>query len=144
MPLNKETKPNHKTIKFSISILFISICLIEDPIRCYHSEPECTWEWWQWKGTPYSPKLQYYWSLNIRLLRVICRHMLVVSYPSAEMQSVYSTVSADWASCCRKRTGQPKFGSWMRLFAFYILRITLESLYSPLKQTALICCWLWP
>ena len=26
-------------------------------IRCYHSGSEWTWEWWQWKGTPHSPKL---------------------------------------------------------------------------------------
>ena len=29
-----------------------------DPIRCYHSKSECTWEQWQWRSTPYFPKLQ--------------------------------------------------------------------------------------
>ena len=44
-----------------------------DSIRCYHSGPEWTWEWWQWRATPYSPKLQYYWNLPIRLFGVISR-----------------------------------------------------------------------
>ena len=38
---------------------------------CYHYRSEWTWERWQWKGIPYSPKLQYYWSLTIRLFSVI-------------------------------------------------------------------------
>ena len=61
-----------------------------DPIRCYHSKLECIWEQWQWRGTPYSPKLQHYWSLTIRLFSVISRTHIGKSYPSAEMQSVYS------------------------------------------------------
>ena len=35
--------------------------------------PGWTWERWQWKGTPHSPKLQYYWDLIIRLFSVISR-----------------------------------------------------------------------
>ena len=34
---------------------------------------EWTWEQWQWRGTPHSPKLQYYGSLTIRLFNVISR-----------------------------------------------------------------------
>ena len=45
-------------------------------IRCYHSRPGWTWEQWQWKGTPNSPKLQHYWSLTIRLLIVISRTLM--------------------------------------------------------------------
>ena len=30
-----------------------------------------TWEWWQFKGTPHSPKFEYYWSFTIRLFNVI-------------------------------------------------------------------------
>ena len=41
------------------------------PIRCNHSGPEWTWEWRQWRGTPYPPKLQHYWNLSIRLFSVI-------------------------------------------------------------------------
>ena len=48
------------------------------------------------------PKLQQYWSLSIRFFAIISRKLGVVvvvvvgSYPFAEMQSVYSTTSADW------------------------------------------------
>ena len=44
-----------------------------DPIRCYHSRPEWIWEQWQWRATPHSPKLQYYWSLTIKWFSVIDR-----------------------------------------------------------------------
>ena len=30
-----------------------------------------TWERWQWRGTPHSPKLQHYWRLITRLFCVI-------------------------------------------------------------------------
>ena len=67
-----------------------------DPIRCYHSGPEWTWERRQWRGTHHSPKLQYYWNLTIKLFSVISRTLVGGgSYPSAEMQSVYSTALAD-------------------------------------------------
>ena len=47
--------------------------------------------------TLHSPKLQHYWNLNIRLFSVICRTFVGGwSYPSAEMQSVYSITPADW------------------------------------------------
>ena len=65
------------------------------PIRCYYSGPE--WERWQWRGTPNSPKLQHYWTLTIRLFRVISRTLVRESYRSVEMQSVFSTAPADWA-----------------------------------------------
>ena len=46
------------------------------PIRCYHFRLEWTWEWWQWRGAPHSPKLQHYWILMIRLFSVICRTLV--------------------------------------------------------------------
>ena len=45
-------------------------------IRCYHSGPEWTWERWQWRGTPHSPKLQHCWNLTIRLFSVISRALV--------------------------------------------------------------------
>ena len=45
-------------------------------IRCYHSGPEWTWEQWQWRGTPHSPKLQHCWNLTIRLFSVISRTLV--------------------------------------------------------------------
>ena len=41
--------------------------------RCYNSGPERTWQWWQWRGTLHSPKLQHYWSLTIILFSIIFR-----------------------------------------------------------------------
>ena len=60
---------------------------------CYDSAPEWTWEWWQWRGTPHSSKLQHYWSLTVRLYQ---GHSLWRFYPFVEMQSVDSAVPADW------------------------------------------------
>ena len=37
---------------------------------------EWTWEQWQLRGTPPSPKLQNYWSLTIRLFSVISRALV--------------------------------------------------------------------
>ena len=65
---------------------------------CYHSGPEWTWEQWQWRGPPHSPKSQHHWNLAIRLFSVISRTLIEWSYTSAEEQSVYSTVPADLAS----------------------------------------------
>ena len=45
-------------------------------VRCYHSGPEWTWEQWQWRGTPHSPKLQHCWNLTIRLFSVISRTLV--------------------------------------------------------------------
>ena len=49
------------------------------------------------KGYPHSPKLQNFWSLTIRLFRVITGDSLGYSYRSAEKQSVYSAAPANWA-----------------------------------------------
>ena len=65
---------------------------------CYHSRPECTWERWEWRGTLHSPKLQYYWSLTIRLISVVSRTLVRESYSPTEMQSLYSAVPTDWAT----------------------------------------------
>ena len=80
-----------QTIQFSICTQLKCQTVLFDPIRCYHSGPEWTWDWW------HSPKLQYYWSVTIKLFCVIQRYLLGESYHFVVMQSVYSTVSADWA-----------------------------------------------
>ena len=56
-----------QTIQFIISMNFV----LFDPIRGYHSGPEWTKELRQWRGILHFPKLQYYWSLTIRLFSVI-------------------------------------------------------------------------
>ena len=35
-----------------------------------------TWERWQWRSTPYSPKLQHYWYLTIKFFSVISRTLV--------------------------------------------------------------------
>ena len=79
-----------------------------DPIRCYYSGPKGTWERW---GIPHSPNLQYYWSLTIRFFSVITGHSLGEPYPSAEVESVYSTAPADWAIICKFFLWTIGFGS---------------------------------
>ena len=51
------------------------------------------------KGYSAFPKIQHYWNLTIKLFSVIPGHSLggVGSYPSAEMQSVYSIAPAEWS-----------------------------------------------
>ena len=50
-----------------------------DPIRCYHSKSEWTWEQWQWRGIQHSAKLPD-WCLTIRLFVSYPRHSLGESY----------------------------------------------------------------
>ena len=68
-----------------------------EPISCYLSRLEWTWERWQWRGTLHSPKVQHYWNLPIRLFSVICRTLVLGVLHSTEKQSVYSTAPADRA-----------------------------------------------
>ena len=49
--------------------------------RYYQSGPEWTWERWQSRGTPHSPKLQHCWNLTIRLFNVISRTLVVGVLP---------------------------------------------------------------
>ena len=65
-----------QTIQFRISMQFSSIWPRDRTIRCYHSQPEWSWERWQWRGTPHSPKLQHYWNLTIRLFSVLSRILI--------------------------------------------------------------------
>ena len=48
----------------------------------------------QWMDTPYSLKLQHYWSLTIRLCNISGHSLKGRSYLSAEMQFVYSAAPA--------------------------------------------------
>ena len=51
------------------------------------------------KSTQHSPMLQHYWSFTMRWFSVLFRTLIGRgSNPSAEMQSVYSAVPADWAN----------------------------------------------
>ena len=103
---------NDQTVLFSTSQFSIIIFCIQfkyqfylthryDPIRCNNSGIEWTWERWQGRGTPHSPKLQHYWILTINLFNVLFRTIVGGgTYPSAEMQLVYSAASVDRGSLC--------------------------------------------
>ena len=83
--------------QFSLALVHSFIWLIDRTLcRGYNSGTEWTWERWQWRGTPYSPKLQHYWNLSIWLLSVKSRTLVGGSYPSTEMQLVYSIALVDW------------------------------------------------
>ena len=94
------TQLNDQTDQFNTSHLFAHSLNVKyfylthtyNPIRCYYSKSEWTWEQWQCWGTRHSPKLQHYWSLKaIRLFSVITRTLIGRGYPSVEMKLVYST-----------------------------------------------------
>ena len=123
-------------------------------IRCYHSGPEWTWEWWQGRGTLHSPLRQHYWSLTIRLFCVIYRTLDEEYNPSAEMYSAHSTAPDDnlndllpihsyfntfsiylligkkcpWCNGYRRRKWirRHEFKPWTRLIAFHIALIPWE------------------
>ena len=83
------------TIQFSKSHLLehsLNVYLTnrKDPIKCYHSRPQCIWEQWQWRCTQHFLKLQRYCGLTIRLFSVISKTFWGVgAYPSEEKALVY-------------------------------------------------------
>ena len=58
-------------LKHSLNVKQFKLTHRQDPFRCYHSGTDRAWKWWQWRCTPYSPKLQHYWNFSIRLFSVI-------------------------------------------------------------------------
>ena len=116
------------TIRFNVSHLFAHSLNVKEfhlthrwePISCYHTWPEWTWERWQWRDTLHSPKFQglfrrllesHYqivWRSLISLLGCSLYflqpqptgpdclmsypgHSLGKTYSTAEIQSVYFT-----------------------------------------------------
>ena len=64
--------------------------------------------------------LQHYWNLTIRLFSVISGHLLGEgSYPSAEVQSVYSTAPATWET--QYRYTNANIGPWQVGTRLYIV-----------------------
>ena len=89
-----------QTIQFSISTVSMPKTVLFQTVQFNISTQfSSTWpiEQWQGRSTPLFPKILYYWNLTIRLFSVILRTKIGESYPSAEMQSVYSTAPADCA-----------------------------------------------
>ena len=75
-----------------------SIWLIDRTLSGATTPSQRTRKQWKWKDPLHFPKFQHYWSLTIRLLRVISRILVGGVLPSTEIQSVYSTAPADWAT----------------------------------------------
>ena len=80
--------------------------------------PLWTWERWQWRGTPHSPKLQHYWSLIIRLFSAISRTLVRGVLPLCR-DAVGVFCSPSWLAkeCLARRDQVPFFGSlvWLDL-----------------------------
>ena len=92
----KQFNSAYHLFAFSLNVKQFYLTHREDPIRCYYSRPEWTWEWWQWRGILHSSKLQHYWSLTFRLFSVIqdtcwgwvlplCRDPVSVFYSSNQL-----------------------------------------------------------
>ena len=75
-----------------------SIYPIDRIIRCYHSGPQWTWEYGNEMGVTHIPQSFKAGALPSDGLMSYPGHLLkeVGSYPSAEMQSVYSIAPATW------------------------------------------------
>ena len=87
--MSKSSSVSNDSVFHKYTIYF-SLTHRQDPISCYHSGPEWTWERWQWRATLHSSKLQHHWNLTIRLFSVISRNTRMWgSYSSAKVQSVY-------------------------------------------------------
>ena len=84
-----------QTIQFRISIHFSSILPIDRVLSGATTAGLWTWEWCWWRDAPHSPKLQYCWNSPSDCLVL---YRLVGVLPSAEVQSVYSTAPAEWAT----------------------------------------------
>ena len=81
-----------QAIQISISHLFVL------SFRCYHFEPEWTWEWWQWRSNLHPPQISKITGASpsdcsCHILDT-CRSG---SNPSTVMQLVYFTATIDWA-----------------------------------------------
>ena len=64
------------------------------------------------KGYPTFPELQHYWSLTNRLFCVISETLVMEVYPSAEMQSVYSTKRSQIEQCVPSKNRCLSVNSW--------------------------------
>ena len=68
------------------------------PYQVLPTGSEWTWEWLQWRGTPYSPNLRSCGASPSDGLMSYPGHLLGMgSHSSTDMQSLYSTSPVDWA-----------------------------------------------
>ena len=94
------------TIQFSISHLFAFSLNVKqfyqihswNSICCCHSGPEWAWERWLWRLLRIPPSSSNTEPSSWDCLVSYTGHSLGKSYPSAEIQSVYSTAPSGWAA----------------------------------------------
>ena len=132
-----------------------------NPIRCYHSRPAWTWEWWQWRGALHSSKPQYHWIVTIILFSVIsrtfieggltllqkCSWCILQPQPAGQvmfrvgkqaLKRILPTKPLErrcpWCSRYRRRkwTRRYEFKSWTKLIAFHIALIPLGKVWIQL------------
>ena len=90
-----------------------------DPNSYYYSESERTHESWQWRSTPHSPKLQY-WYPTIRWLRVMSRKLIRVGSLPLCNCTVGVFYSPSW---------QGRFSNWFVTLIFCLFYcVVLEKL----------------
>ena len=70
----------------------------QDLNRYNHFRLEWTWEQQQWRSTPYSPELKPHHQSLSHIQDIQWQSGWGESCPSAEMQLVYSTATANWAA----------------------------------------------
>ena len=84
-----------QAIKFNINTQFSSIRHI-DRTHVLPCQDRVNLKWWQWRGTPHSPKLQHYWNLTIRLSSVISRTLIGVGVLHLCRKAVSVFYSPSW------------------------------------------------
>ena len=104
-----------QTIQSNICTQFSSIWPIDG--ACYQSGPEWTWERWQWRSTPHSPKLQHYWRRTITLFNAI-----------------FGTLVRWVLSLCRKAVGVFYSPSWLGNIIVIIYVSMLRWIDAKLKR----------
>ena len=102
----------------------------EDPVRCYHSESAWTWKKWQLGVLRHSPNLQDL-TFTIRWFNIIYQGGSGLN-ASTEIQSVYSTASADSAM----------FWTLMSIVANFCSAVVSMVLILPLISCSPSSLWL--
>ena len=92
----------------------------------YHSGPEWTWERWQWRGTPHSPKFLHYWSLVTILFSVISRTLIGANLTPLER--------CHWGIQQSQSTGRSGLYSYHKMQFSFISRTHIGGGPTPLQR----------
>ena len=79
VPFWDKSKSFASNISFVLRKNFLTHWMVVEPSN--KSKIEWTWERWQWRGTPHSPKFLHYWNLTIRLFSVMLGESLTPLQP---------------------------------------------------------------